>query len=212
MARRPRTISTTGTPQDIQDPTQENQISESGDESKENEVTEETTQIEPTAVETETAEVVEEAPTSVLEDREDDNQNLTDMRAIMRDFVKANTKLGTDADDFKQSAQLVAALTRLVVNRPHVDVLDTFLAFFKENPKGVCNETEYMKGVHTLNPKDINLIGALYALFNDLNKEIHIKVSNGPLLQLFGKPQILNYFNRKASVNLANKQAAESEY
>jgi hypothetical protein len=236
MAKRPRTTSITSnqTPVEQTDltdtPSSDQNEGTDTDESSDQTTDESNSQEEPTTVEeTPSPVTTEETPTptdvtftpisdpvvdapvdysdfSVLEDRPTDNENLTALRQIMRDFVKANTKPGKTPEHFKESASLAAALTRMVVQRPHIDVLDTLLEFFEENPKGVCDPTEFMKGSSTLSSKDEQTVGALFGLFNDLAKKASVKVNNGFLLQLL-KGSILNYYNRKDAINLAASQS-----
>jgi hypothetical protein len=137
---------------------------------------------------------------SVLVPNDEDDANKAQLRALLNEFVIANSVKAKNPEAFTESAKLSVAVAKFIIAHPKTDILDLYLEFFKENPNDVCNPLHYMKGSTTLPKGDERIVGTLFGLFNDLASGVVVRINAGHVTAVLTKPEFANYTQRKISV------------
>lgn len=143
--------------------------------------------------------VVETVVMQSLVVTEEDDEQVVMLKTKLADFVEAAGKLGSEPEDFKGQAKQALMIAKFVTQYPKVNVLDALTAFFEENIKGVCDSKTFLKGTDTLSMTDARLVGYLHSIFADIARKQNVGINAGMVTQVFKKPEIANYFNRRVA-------------
>lgn len=152
------------------------------------------------AVETAPLEVTQEDTAEVeaaVVEIDNTDPHVAKLNLLLQMFKEQNEQPGQVPEHFSESARTALAVTKYVIDKPKVEVLDALLAFFVAERDGVCSPIEYLKGSTTLSKFDEQKVGFLFNMFSDMSHRRGGPINSAHVAVVLGRQEIVGYYNRK---------------
>lgn len=151
----------------------------------------------------------QETSVSSTKIQDGDDEQVKQLKIMLAAFKRASARPGKVPEDFKEPAKQISIITKFIIQYPKVPVLDTLLAFFKENIDDVCS-ANYLRGTTTLTSDMERKVAFLYNMWSELAREQVVRIETQLVVSVLQKPEIVNYYNRKiAGIQQAQKREFE---
>lgn len=132
--------------------------------------------------------------------RDGDSETLVTLKNLLVAYKKAREEAsGSNPSDHRNAAALARDFTRHLIKFPRVEMLDTTLAFFEENKKGILSRDTMMMGSTTLNKVEEQQVGFLFNLFAELVSGTVQSMNAAVVTKVLSKPEFAGFYNRKVA-------------
>ena len=138
--------------------------------------------------------------TALLAVDSSDAAPIATLKEQLRDFMTKNSVKGTTSEDYLPSAKAVVAIAKTIVTNPTREVMDLYLKFFRLQKDGATSMTNYMLGSNLLPVQQVRPASTLRAIFYCLAVQSTTKIDTGQALQILGRPEIIQYYQRRLKV------------